>query len=306
MSYREEAVAFMCEGESLVGILSSPQSGCARDCHVLPSTAASIGVVIIVGGPQYRAGSHRQFTLLARALAEAGYPTLRFDYRGMGDSTGAQRTFDAVHDDVSAAIGALVRHQPTVGRVILWGLCDGASAALLYLHATRDARVSGLALLNPWVRTEAGLARVHLKHYYLHRLFEREFWNKALRGQVAGKAVSDLWRNLKGSSLGAKWNGSCATKPDLAPYQQRMADVADRFGGPLLLVTSGNDLTAKEFIEYMRRDVRWQRVMARSECVRVEIEGADHTFSSRVSSENLMREVVRWIMDMGGTSVGNR
>jgi alpha/beta superfamily hydrolase len=48
-------------------------------------------VLVIVGGPQYRAGSHRQFTLLARSLAEQGFAVLRFDYRGMGDSTGAMR-----------------------------------------------------------------------------------------------------------------------------------------------------------------------------------------------------------------------
>src|SRR5258707_6492460 len=56
MTPDEHAFMFDCEGESLVGILSGAGLPAGR------------GVLIVVGGPQYRAGSHRQFTLLARHL----------------------------------------------------------------------------------------------------------------------------------------------------------------------------------------------------------------------------------------------
>ena len=68
---REEALVFGCGGEALVGVLARPDAPAAR------------GVLIVVGGPQYRAGSHRQFTHLARELARNGIASLRFDYRGM-------------------------------------------------------------------------------------------------------------------------------------------------------------------------------------------------------------------------------
>ena len=60
----ERVVAFRCDGASLWGILS--QSG--SDVR-----AYQTGILIVVGGPQYRVGSHRQFVLLARALARVGY-----------------------------------------------------------------------------------------------------------------------------------------------------------------------------------------------------------------------------------------
>ena len=74
-AYDEVGLLFNCAGETLVGVLARPPSS---------QLQGSLGVVIIVGGPQYRAGSHRQFVSLARALAAAGHAVLRFDYRGMG------------------------------------------------------------------------------------------------------------------------------------------------------------------------------------------------------------------------------
>src|SRR5450759_3426358 len=131
MTYTEETTLFACAGDTLLGILAAPE------------TPAQTGVVVIVGGPQYRVGSHRQFVLLSRALATAGYGVLRFDYRGMGDSTGAQRDFEAVSADIASAIDTLRQRLPSVKYIALWGLCDAAAAALLYCHDTQDPRVTG-------------------------------------------------------------------------------------------------------------------------------------------------------------------
>src|ERR1700760_457890 len=116
----ERVLTFDCQGDALVGVLSEP------------SAPRETGVVIVVGGPQYRAGSHRQFVLLARAIARQGFAVLRFDVRGMGDSAGSPRDFENIGEDVDAAIAALMQQVPAVRQVALWGLCDGASAALLH------------------------------------------------------------------------------------------------------------------------------------------------------------------------------
>ncbi len=256
----ESALVFPCEGDRLVGVVSAGH----RD----------LGVVIVVGGPQYRAGSHRQFVLLARHLAAQGFPVLRFDVRGMGDSEGAQRPFDALTPDIAAAITALQSQQPQVRRVVLWGLCDGASAALLYLHERPDPRVQGLVLLNPWVRSETSLARTHVKHYYRQRLLQREFWLKLLSGRVAGAAVRGLLDNLR-KARGGSGSGSA----QVLAFQQRMAAAWQGFGGRILLVLSGNDYTAREFQEFVRSDPAWAGAMARPGLTVHEAAGADHTFS---------------------------
>ncbi len=169
MTPREEPFLFDCEGERLVGIVAHADGG------------ADIGVLIVVGGPQYRIGSHRQFVLLARALASAGFPAMRFDCRGMGDGTGEMRDFEAIGPDIAAAVAAFAERVPRLRRIVLWGLCDAASAALF--SASGDPRIAGLVLLNPWVRTEQGIARTYLRHYYLRRLFDGAAWRRILRGK---------------------------------------------------------------------------------------------------------------------------
>ena len=180
VSYEERPFFFACGGESLLGIVAAPPA------------PAEVGVLVIVGGPQYRVGSHRQFVLLARALAGAGIACMRFDHRGAGDSSGAMRSFEAIDDDIRAAVDAFLALTPRVTKVVLWGLCDAASAACCY--AASDPRVVGLVLLNPWVRTNASEASTYLRHYYGRRLLEPEFWRKVARGEVRAGSRSTVLR----------------------------------------------------------------------------------------------------------------
>lgn len=279
---REEAFTFPCEGETLLGLLH-------HGAAAAPAAAAAIGVIVIVGGPQYRAGSHRQFVHLARALAAAGHPVLRFDVRGMGDSSGALHDFEHIGPDIAAAIDALVARAPGVQRVVLWGLCDGASAALLYLHAHPDARVQGLALVNPWVRSEQTQAQVRVKHYYRDRLRSREFWKKLLRGGVGAAAIRGLVQNVH-----------LARRPidpgaPARPYTQRMAQALAAFTGAVQLTLSGHDYTAREFEEHVRESAAWQAALQASQPTRQSLPEADHTFSSAADKALLAQQTISWL-----------
>ena len=184
----ERPVPIPCEGETLVGVLHLPQV-----------TLADHGIVIVVGGPQYRVGSHRQFVTTARALGEAGHAALRFDYRGMGDSSGSRRSFERVDEDIRAAVDTLMNEVAGLSGVVLYSLCDGASAALMY--APTDPRVKALVLLNPWVRTDATQAATYLRFYYARRLLQAAFWRKLLTAGINPLAAgADLLRNV-GKSL---------------------------------------------------------------------------------------------------------
>lgn len=74
---------------------------------------------------------------------------------GHGRQSRRTRAIRKHRPHVAAAVEAMLRAAP-VRHAVLWGLCDGASASLLYMQATQDPRMTGPALLNPWVRSEAG------------------------------------------------------------------------------------------------------------------------------------------------------
>ena len=280
----ERAITFDCEGDALVGILSAPPAPCET------------GVVIVVGGPQYRAGSHRQFVLLARALAREGFAVLRFDVRGMGDSAGAPRDFEAIGPDIDAAIAALMQQVPALRRVALWGLCDGASAALLHADAARDPRVCGLALLNPWVRSPESLARVHLRHYYWRRLVQPAFWSKLLRGGVGQAAWRDLLANLRARRA--------TPQPTRLPFQHRMAHGWAAFEGELLLVLSGNDFTAKEFIDATRSEPVWAPALQHARLQRQDLPEADHTFTAPAWRQRVDEITLAWLKALPAAPAG--
>lgn len=281
----EHAVTIACQGDQMLGILHAPTSA-----------QGDLGVVVVVGGPQYRAGSHRQFVHLARALAEGGYPVLRFDCRGMGDSSGAARSFEQLDDDIRAAIAELQARAPSVRRVVLWGLCDGASAALLYVDASRDPVVQGLALANPWVRSEATLARTHLRHYYWRRLLQGEFW----RQRLAGKGWGAAWRGFIGA-----WRARGSRGPATGThFSSRMARGWMSFEGGILLLLSSSDLTASEFVEATHTSHAWHGALTRPSLSRVDLRNADHTFSSVEWRDEVSRITLGWLHQIAGAPRG--
>lgn len=276
----ETPLVFECRGEPLVGILHRPAAG------------AGIGVLLVVGGPQYRVGSHRQFVLLARRLAESGYPVLRFDCRGMGDSGGGFPGFEQIAPDISAAADVLCA-QANVQRFVLWGLCDAAAAALMY--APGDRRVAGLVLLNPWVRTEATLARTTLRHYYLARLASRDFWQKLLRGRLRpARALVNLAGNLRAGAAGAGEAGD---------FVARMLGGLEAFAGSVLVILSGNDLTAAEFADLATRPA-WQAAFSREGVTRCTLQGANHTFASEAWRNEVAELTLRHLRALGGPAPG--
>jgi exosortase A-associated hydrolase 1 len=274
----EQAIQFQTTqggtSETLVGILTP--------------AAGTTGLLIVVGGPQYRVGSHRQFVKMCRAAAANQIPAFRFDVAGMGDSTGEPAPFYQQAADIHAAINQFFAQQPQLTSVVLWGLCDGASAILLALRQKADPRVSGLVLLNPWVRQQHSYAQTLVKHYYLQRFMQKEFWQKLFSGKfdLVGSCKALLANLRQSKQQQAQEPGlSQTTEQNYVSHMQQSWQQFYQSGGKVLVITSGNDLTAKEFLDLVAADSQWQQLLHQAD--HQPIDEANHTFSTALWREQV-------------------
>jgi exosortase A-associated hydrolase 1 len=288
----EIPLIFGCEENSLCAMAHVPQP--SKQC----------GVLVVVGGPQYRVGSHRQFLLLAREVASHGFPVLRFDYTGMGDSEGDQKTFENIDTDIRAAIDAFYQQHFDLKHIVIWGLCDAASAALFYAY--QDKRVKGLILLNPWVYTIQGEAKTYLKHYYLQRLLSRELWSKIISGKFnavasIGSLASMVKKMISTSPVGntnkENTDSIHMISSDL-PLPERMKQGLERFEYPVLCILSGHDLTASEFKELIAADSDWQQLFNQQRIQRLDFDESDHTFSRAVWRNQVSEWTIDWLQKL--------
>jgi len=249
MNSSELPFTFSCNGKNLIAILHVPEKPSNR------------GLLIVVGGPQYRVGSHRQFVLLARFLAENGIPVFRFDYRAMGDSDGDGVTFENNQDDITAAINEFFYRLPELTNIVMWGLCDAASTILR--NAYLESRVTSLILLNPWVRTEEGKARTYIKHYYTKRIFQTEFWQKVLGGKFNWRESIDSFYNMIKQAT-QNINQNTKRKNVINTLPERMLHGFEKYSGNILFILSGNhDYVADEFRDLVAGSRAWYKLMER-------------------------------------------
>jgi exosortase A-associated hydrolase 1 len=132
-------IGFDCEGTHLAATLDEG--------------TRTTGLLIISGGNEIRSGAHAGQAAMAAHFAALGYPVLRYDRRGVGDSEGDNGGFETSGPDIAAATAAFRREVPTMRRLVAFGNCDAASSLALF-HV--GLGIDALLLANPWVIEQAG------------------------------------------------------------------------------------------------------------------------------------------------------
>lgn len=197
------------EGAFLYGCLHAPQ---------VRSGKTGIVFVPAVGRERHRA--YRELRWLARELADRGWPVLRFDFRGEGESAGSfsASTLSSRVTDVGAAIDELVS-RTGVTEVCLIGFQLGAPIALA---AAAAEGVSRLVLCDPVTNVKAygrNLVRsnVVLQNQYFGKADQGE---EALRKTLAEGGTISVFGYPMGQALLAELE-SFDPGPHLAAYRGR-------------------------------------------------------------------------------------
>ncbi len=149
-----EPFFFGSSAARLFGCYHAPRRGAARDCGV---------VLCYPMGHEYIV-SHRAYQKLAVRIAQAGFPVLRFDFYGCGDSAGNgdQEHLDPWLADITTAVDE-IRHRARVSKVCLVGLRLGGSLAVL--AGAQRGDIEGIVLWDPVISGKMYVEQLTLIHH---------------------------------------------------------------------------------------------------------------------------------------------
>lgn len=259
-----EPVSFQIGGDRLYGMLHNPPPGVVR---------RNTGIVILNPGPTDRNGPHRLYLKMASWFSGEGYPVLRFDARGVGESEGEwlgavegapiREVFTKIQEgawvpDTEGAIEFLM-DRAGVRDVVLGGLCGGAITALL--AGAEHPNVTGLILIGNPVTLASNTAEVQDlpesvlardARQYVTKLFRPASWLRLVTLKTDFRTFWAVIRSRLRPRKGERGDNVTGTsRSKLNPRFLRGFTSAIRGHKKLLCVYSENDYLWHEFHEYV-------------------------------------------------------
>jgi len=278
----EEFVHIESGGEKLLGVWTEPEG-----------ESAGAAVITLGGWGGYRIGPHRIIVKLCRGLAAAGVASLRFDFRGRGDSTGSQKdtTLDSMIDDACRAV-EFVLGRASESRLTLWGICSGSNVAVG--AATLKPEVRNLVLLSclPFMQQKKAAEKVARTKAqagnYFRKLFRPATWKKLITGAVNFRAVKKALFGHYGGLKDAERDPRDSARDILAAFAS--------YAGRAHFIYGGADREAAGAGEHYRIFTEEHDIPADFET----IEGSNHDFYSLAWEAQIIERTITWVTERVG------
>lgn len=264
-------------GARLLGVIHEADDAATR----LP-----LALVYLHGWAGYRIGPHQMFTKMARRAETQGFTSLRFDFRGRGDSEGAtaETTLTTMIEDALAAT-EYVLAKTGATQVALIGDCSGSEVAIGAgpQHPQIAAQVLWSAPIVAGDRARTDLAkRKSVLSAYGQKLLRRDTWSKLVRGNLQ---TDQILKVIRGGGKGAGEQGDAS---------DRAIDWFARFSGfrgPRLFIYGGNDPTTAGCLAHYAElcDEAGQRFDLHV------VEGANHAFYSLAWEDEVIDTSLTWL-----------
>ena len=142
---RQSAVSFQTAGLSFEGVIAQPDA----------SGGPWPGVVICHPHPLHGGSMHNNVVMaLALGLAEEGFVTLRFNFRGVGESEGEHGEGETEYQEALGALDMIKAWPDTRGKTGLVGYSFGSGVILRHEELQKEA--DAVALVSPGLRYITG------------------------------------------------------------------------------------------------------------------------------------------------------
>ena len=277
----ESPVEIACEDGILRGILHRPEAG----------SAPRAAFLFLGGWSGDRQGPHRLFTDFARRLARAGCVSLRFDFRGRGESDGevAEAGIGTMTADAAAAVRWLAEELPPDTPLTLVAICSGCKVAIS--TAARHPEIRHLVLWSAEVMGSLRARDTNLRktlaalRAYARKLRRPETWRKLLTGRVRGGMV--------GKALARHETRSA----DEARAEDEILSLFRRYRGRLRFIYGGSDPDGAPAAAAYSRFCTRHSIPYELDV----IPHAGHSFYSVPWREELMRRTEEWLAEELGS-----
>ena len=227
---------FDCEGVQLAATLDDG--------------AATVGLLLVSGGNEVRAGAWNGQAKFAARIAAQGYPVMRFDRRGVGDSEGENGEFRSSAPDIASALTAFRRECPQLTKIVAFGNCDAASALMLSCGMGIGAGIDAMVLSNPWtIEDDAQEEPAEVvRDHYRRRLTDPAAIRRLLTGKVS---IGKLLRSLLSAARPAP--------TELSGLVAEMAEGIAAYPGRIRFLVAARDRTGQAFLaRWDKSDTRMQ------------------------------------------------
>lgn len=312
-------------GHRLVGMLHRPTNPCAT----------GTAIILLSPGVKMRVAPHRMYLNMAERFVALGYPVLRFDFYGLGDSEGEVQEeyladlYGAIQvgrfmEDTIAAMDWMQNVYGT-SRFILSGLCGGAITGLL--TAVKDQRI--ICLLGLAIPVILDGSHIDFTKYmtdaqlkgtrdgYVRKLWDLGAWRSWVRFLTFQSDYRLIFRSLFKPVL-VRLRGKKPPAP--AQVQNEALDNTNPYFAPaffnmvstsrhIYLVFAGTDRLLwefeKKFVERNRAQLElyssWYEIHVTKD--------ANHIFSFREWEEDMLDCCCKWLRSLNdyraGIAVGN-
>lgn len=273
----EQHCYFDSDDYRLLGAIHTPDEGRER----LP-----LALVYLHGWAGYRVGPHQMFTKMARQAEELGFTSLRFDFRGRGDSEGdtQQTTLTTMIADTINATRFILQ-ETGLEHVALIGDCSGSEVALGagILHPAIESMVLWSAPIVAGDRQRTDRAKQkHMLAEYGRKVFRKETWRKLVGAKLQ---VREIARVIASGGKGAGEQGA-AVDAQIDWYERFVG-----FQGDQLFIYGGNDPTTPGSLSHYEQ--LCQR--AKRPFNRHVVPGANHAFYSLAWENEVIEVSLQWL-----------
>jgi hypothetical protein len=246
--------------------------------------------LLLNAGLLHRVGPNRLYVALARRLAAAGMPVLRFDYSGLGESEPRRDDLTLEQSALAEGIEAMdfLQESGVADRFVPMGICTGAENAQRL--AGEDERVVAAVLIDGYAYRTAG--------YYLREcarhLASRRSWSRLLAKPLAVREALGPRRAAPATPTERNPGGLDYERqfPPRAACLEELQRILARSVELFLIFTGGG---MAEFYNHPRQFAESFPSLRDHPRLRLEfMKFADHTFTLRNHQDAMLTSIDAW------------